>query len=58
MPGDDSEEGVAEERRSEVGTFARVDFAERAIDLILLVSESRGAEVGPGTLGELAELMA
>ncbi len=34
-----------------LGTFEILESAERAMDLILLVSESRGAEVGPRFLG-------
>jgi hypothetical protein len=54
VPGDlagDNDAGddvVGDERCSEVGTSERDSFAERAMDPRLLVSGSRGADVGPG----------
>ena len=33
-----------------LGTFERLERADRAMERMLLVSESRGAEVGPGFL--------
>lgn len=51
---DDVGEDVADERCSEVGTLDSVDFADRAIERRLLVSGSRGADVGPGALAVVA----
>ena len=45
------EEDVEALDRVILGTFERVERAERAMDRILLVSESRGAGVGPRFLG-------
>lgn len=47
---DDIGEDVGDERCNEVGIFDRVDFADRATERRLLVSGSRGADVGPGAL--------
>lgn len=47
---DVGEEVVGDERCNEVGTFESVDFADRAMERILLVSGSRGADVGPRPL--------
>ncbi len=51
FPSDPGGEDVEALDRAILGTFERVERAERAIDRILLVSESRGAEVGPRFLG-------
>ena len=50
MSEDDIGEEVGDERCNEIGTFERVDFADLAIERRLLVSGSRGADVGPGAL--------
>ena len=51
---DVGEDVVGDERCSEVGTFESVDLAERAMERRLLVSGSRGADVGPGVLAFVA----